>query len=329
MGQLLFITMDSTKIKTFKSFNFYLILYTILVIVWGAWVRISHSGDGCGASWPLCHDEFIPVAATEGKTWVEYLHRVTSGIYGIIIFVQFFWGRKLFAKAHPVQFWLWMSLIFTITEALLGAKLVLFELVGDNQSIFRVIAMTLHLVNSMILTAAIASVWYFSEHSFVKTPMKFKLVNISQRVLILSFVVPFLVVGATGAWAALASTLYPSESFIASLMKELAPDSHFLMSLRTFHPVFGTILGAGLILLLIVLKSEKTSAQIEKYQKQLRFLILAQIFVGYLTLFLVSPIKLKFIHLILAHGSWIVLILWLHSLRYQAPRSDIKSPDKI
>ncbi len=321
--------MNPHKIKTFKSFNFYLILYTLLVIVWGAWVRISHSGDGCGASWPLCHNELVPMGAPEGKTWVEYLHRVTSGIYGIIIFVQFFWGRKLFDKSHPLQFWLWMSLIFTITEALLGAKLVLFELVGANQSAFRVVAMTLHLVNSMILTASIASVWYFSENSFVRTPMKFKLISISERVLTLSFVGSFLVVGATGAWAALASTLYPSESFIASLMKELAPDSHFLTSLRTFHPVFGTVLGAGLILLLIVLKSENSSERIEKYQKQLRFLILAQIFVGYLTLFLVSPIKLKFIHLILAHGSWIVLVLWIHSLRFQAPRSDIKSPDKI
>lgn len=314
--------MEQKQIQTFQKFSYYLIFYTLLVIVWGAWVRISHSGDGCGASWPLCHDQLVPLQTeTVGKTWIEYLHRLTSGLYGVVVLVQFFWGRKIFEKDHPILFWLWMSLGFMISEALLGAGLVLLGLVGNDESVGRVSIMTLHLLNSMILTASVASVWNFSKSSFIRSQLAFEKIKVSPKILISAFVIPFLVVGATGAWAALSSTLFPSQSFIESIMKEFAPDSHFLISLRTLHPIFGTILGAGLILLLILLKPMQINEEIRQRQKTLQYLILAQIFIGYLTMFLVSPIKLKFIHLILAHSSWIFLVLWVHSLRYQINKS--------
>ena len=68
-------------------------LFTIVVILWGAWVRISHSGNGCGDHWPLCGGEFIPTSAN-AKTWVEYTHRMMSGLYGLIVIYCFFIFRK-------------------------------------------------------------------------------------------------------------------------------------------------------------------------------------------------------------------------------------------
>jgi len=74
-----------------------LLFYTLLVILWGAWVRISHSGDGCGDTWPLCHGQMIP-EAQQGKTWVEYSHRMMSGLFGLLILALFFNVRKHFSK---------------------------------------------------------------------------------------------------------------------------------------------------------------------------------------------------------------------------------------
>ena len=35
--------------------------YLVFVILFGAWVRITHSGAGCGAHWPTCNGDIIPL----------------------------------------------------------------------------------------------------------------------------------------------------------------------------------------------------------------------------------------------------------------------------
>ena len=146
----------------FRSFAFYLLLYTVLVILWGAWVRISHSGDGCGDTWPLCNGQLIP-EAQRGKTWVEYGHRLMSGIYGLVV-IYFWWvSRQVFERGHFARRAAGLTLFFTITEALLGAKLVLFGLVTTNDTPYRALIMALHQLNSFMLTGAagvaVASAW--------------------------------------------------------------------------------------------------------------------------------------------------------------------------
>ena len=39
------------------------LLYNILVILWGAVVRATGSGAGCGSHWPLCNGEVLPRTA--------------------------------------------------------------------------------------------------------------------------------------------------------------------------------------------------------------------------------------------------------------------------
>ena len=54
-----------------------------IVLLMGATVTNTGSGEGCGKSWPLCHGEFIPEYAFE--TMVEYSHRLVTGIEGLLI----------------------------------------------------------------------------------------------------------------------------------------------------------------------------------------------------------------------------------------------------
>jgi len=54
-----------------------------IVLLMGATVTNTGSGEGCGTSWPLCHGEFIPEYAFE--TMVEYSHRLVTGVEGLLI----------------------------------------------------------------------------------------------------------------------------------------------------------------------------------------------------------------------------------------------------
>ena len=70
--------------KNFQRLNYFNLALAFFIILWGAWVRLSGSGAGCGDHWPLCNGEVIPLAPSL-KTLIEYVHRLTSGIFGILL----------------------------------------------------------------------------------------------------------------------------------------------------------------------------------------------------------------------------------------------------
>lgn len=276
------ISFEESPSEKFQTLSKWLVFYTLLVIIWGAWVRISHSGDGCGQSWPLCHGQLIP-EAQQGKTWVEYLHRLTSGFFGIFVFFLFLKARKVYEKSHPVRMWARWSLIFTITEALLGAKLVLFKLVADNDSYLRTFAMALHLLNSLALTASIFLTYDLSagenwlkwkdlnkrfltedqslnQMSFpiaIKNHFQtfFKSIWHPQKA-VKFFVIIFAVLGTTGSIAALANTLFPSSSLLEGLNEDFNENSHYLIRWRLLHPLLGIMGGCSLAFLFRYLSQE-------------------------------------------------------------------------
>jgi len=43
-----------------KSFAWFTLAYNIAFVLWGAYVRATGSGAGCGSHWPLCNGEFLP-----------------------------------------------------------------------------------------------------------------------------------------------------------------------------------------------------------------------------------------------------------------------------
>src|SRR5689334_1905422 len=62
-----------------SRFAWFVVAYNVAVVVWGAYVRATGSGAGCGSHWPLCNGEFLP-SAPQTKTAIEFTHRVTSGL---------------------------------------------------------------------------------------------------------------------------------------------------------------------------------------------------------------------------------------------------------
>ncbi len=286
-------------IQKLRPILFLTVIYTILVILWGAWVRISHSGDGCGDTWPLCHGQLIP-DAERAKTWVEYGHRLMSGLYGILVFFIFLWTRKVFPEDHRSRKYGRWLLLFCILEALLGANIVLFKLVGTNDTFFRGLVIGVHQVNSLLLTGVAALLLLTSSETTVRPPLTFP----GQAYVKYGL---FLLVAMAGAWAALSSTLFPADSFAESLNKEIAEGAPLMMRMRSLHPILALIFGTYICVWLYKNISLAQGFLKNAYLQTCALWALA-ILVGIFTLLLASPLVLKIGHLLLAHVLWISLL---------------------
>ena len=148
------------KSAKYTSFAWFVAFYNLLVVLWGAVVRATNSGAGCGSDWPVCQGEIIP-SLENTKTLIEYIHRLSSGLALILVLVLLLWGWKLSQKDQRLRKILQLSFIFLLLEALLGAGLVIFNLVAENVSLARALYITLHLANTSILLGLLfLSAWW-------------------------------------------------------------------------------------------------------------------------------------------------------------------------
>src|SRR5215212_415734 len=74
----------------------------MLVIIWGAFVRASGSGAGCGSHWPLCQGEVIP-RPQQIETVIEFSHRLSSGLALLAVVTLVIWGFRAYPKGHGVR----------------------------------------------------------------------------------------------------------------------------------------------------------------------------------------------------------------------------------
>lgn len=309
------------KHKTFSHLILGLIGYSLIVFLWGAWVRISGSGDGCGEHWPLCHGVLFPDSSLV-KLWIENFHRISTKAYGFFVMGLIFMAFRWFPKGHASRLWICWTFFFTLIEGLIGAIIVLKGFVADDESPQRAILIAIHLSNTFLLMAALCFTWwsaradlyFWSARSVFQKGASF-------------FLLALLSVGATGALAALSTTLFPSDSLIQSFVRDFSEDSHFLLQIRILHPVFAFgFLVAGFVWGSQILNSESRPEVLNWTRVFLCFLVVT-FFIGVLTLGLLSPTVLKLVHLLFAHGLWISLILVLCALG-ASPKTNSKLKTK-
>lgn len=276
------------------------VVYTLLVILWGAWVRVSFSGDGCGDHWPLCQGRVMP---TSGGTelWVELTHRITSALCGVIAIAFVVLARRAFAPGHPARRAAVVTLVFVLVEGLLGAALVKLRLVAHDTSIERAYVMALHLCNTFALLSACVAV---AERSRVEPPRhrvdRKHLVELGVGFLAL------LLVGTTGAVTALGDTLFPSQGFRAGFVADFDPSSHPFLQLRAFHPIFALATSAFLV---YTGASRLTVSPPELRRGYLLLLgvVVIQVGTGFANMLLGAPASLQIIHLLFADSIWVLL----------------------
>lgn len=279
--------------------------WNLLVIGWGAFVRASGSGAGCGAHWPLCDGEVAPRAPSTERL-IEWTHRATSGLAllaGIVLVATAFRERP---RRDPARRAAVASLLFLLAEAALGAGLVLFELVADDASATRALVMVLHLVNTFFLLGALALTVHFADDPRPLRAGDRATVRWGAAALGL-----LALAGASGAIAALGDTLFPSHTLVGGFRDDLSPTAHFLLRLRVLHPALATAAAVAVVLLSARLLGRAAEAPTTRRARWASGLALAQLGVGVVNLALLAPIALQLAHLLLADLVWIATALAL------------------
>jgi heme A synthase len=290
--------------RRFTQFAWGVLAYNILVILWGAYVRASFSGDGCGQHWPLCNGQVIP-QASQVKTLVEFAHRISSGISAILVLVMLVWSLRAFPKGHLARLGAKISLAFIVVESLLGAGLVLFRLVAGNTSAERAVAGGIHLINTLLLLGAITlTAWWAGGGRAIRLRGQG-----AVGWMLVAGLVSVLILGASGAITALGDTLFPTDSLSAGFAQDLDPTQHFLIRLRFWHPLLSIVTGIYLLVISQIISRRRPSEGTRMGATLLLLLFLAQLGVGSINLALLAPISLQIIHLLMADLVWVALVL--------------------
>ncbi|HEX2163720.1 MAG TPA: COX15/CtaA family protein, partial [Thermoanaerobaculia bacterium] len=239
---------DPGRADRFRRLAWGVVGYNLLVVAWGAFVRATGSGAGCGSHWPLCNGEVVP-RSPSAETLIELSHRLTSGLDGLLVAALVVLAFRWFPRRHPVRTAAGLAFVFLLVEGAIGAGLVLFEMVAANESLARAWWMAAHLVNTFVLLAwlTLTAVWAQpgAAAGGRRLPLSFAARDPAAWLLGGGFVA-MLVLGASGAVAALGDTLFPAASFREGLAQDLAPGAHLLVRLRALHPALA--LGAGVYL---------------------------------------------------------------------------------
>ena len=292
------------KLSRLAIYAWGVLILNLGVILWGAFVRASGSGAGCGGHWPLCNGEAIP-RTPQIATMIEFTHRLSSGLALILIIGLFGWVFRTYARGHIIRRAASFSLLFIFVEALVGAGLVLFELVAYNASIARAIVMALHLMNTFLLLGALTlTAWWISGGR----PVRLRGQGLISWVLGIGLV-SMLVLGASGGVTALGDTLFPARSLAEGLQQDFSPTAHILIRLRLFHPLIAVSVGIYLIIAGAINTRLRPGAVTKRLARLLTVLYLVQLGAGAFNVALQAPIWLQLVHLLLSDLIWITLVL--------------------
>ena len=277
--------------------------FNVAVVLWGAFVRATGSGAGCGNKWPNCGGNVLGASAN-AKTIIEFTHRITSGVALLMVVVLLLWCWRATSKGNRARYSAVLATAFLANEALLGAALVLLGHVARDQSAGRILFLCLHFGNTLLLIASLAltAAWLQSGSK------KFMLIR--KRAQMNAVVVGLLAVlgiGMTGTVAALGDTLFPATSLRASVLQDFASDSPGLLHFRLVHPVLAVI--AGVYVIWLVLKNWSGRTRRSRTSVVVIILLFTQIGIGFLNVLLLAPVWLQILHLLVADSIWISLVL--------------------
>ena len=286
------------------KFSWGVLAYNVCVIVFGAFVRATGSGAGCGSHWPLCNGVLLQRAPAI-ETVIEYTHRISSGITLILVVALIVWVWRSYPKGDALRKVSGLIGLFIITESLLGAGLVLFELVQHNASLARAVSMIGHLMNTFLLLASlIITSWWLT----VGKPGQWK-VDHRARILSAIGVLGLFLLGASGAITALGDTLFPAASLAEGLRQDVDPAAHFLLRLRIFHPIIAVVVGTYAAGFGLWLRRSRHDPKLSLISTALAGLVGLQLILGGLNVLLLAPVWLQLLHLLITTLIWLCFVL--------------------
>lgn len=293
--------------RALRGFAWTVLAYNVAVIVWGAAVRATGSGAGCGDHWPLCNGNVLlhhPGIAT----LIEFAHRASSGVALLAVIALVIWSFRATPKYHAARFWSATALILTLNEAILGALLVLLGLVANNRSIARTFYFGLHFTNTLLLLAALALAAHFLSRAagFMRGSAELRTPLVAAAGLLAT-----LATGVMGSLAALGDTLYPTHNLWAALTEDFSANSSWLLRIRWIHPALAVVAGAFLVWLVIRNLPPNSIGQTPNRPLALTVLglLCVQFALGFADVTLLAPLSLQLAHLFVADLLWISLVI--------------------
>jgi heme A synthase len=292
--------------RRFAAYAWFVTALTLAVILWGAFVRASKSGDGCGAHWPLCNGSVMP-DASQTKTLVEFAHRATSGVAFLLVVGLCVWAFRAFRRGHAVRAAAAASGFFIVTESLIGAGLVLLRLVGGNASVARAVYLSVHLVNTFLLVAALALTAWWAARGVAERPRLFEFFRGRLGLAMLGS----LALGVSGAVAALGATLFSEGGGASVDVEGMSTSARLLFSLRNYklHPALALLVGGYLIYFALSTLKGGGELWVRRWARAVVALVAVQFAAGLLNAALLAPVWLQIVHLLLADLLWLALVL--------------------
>lgn len=293
-------------LNRFAKFAWGVLAFNVLVIIWGAFVRATGSGAGCGQHWPSCQGDVIPFAPAI-ETVIEFTHRLTSGTAFILVVVMLMWAFKSYPAGHIVRRGAGFSMLFMIAETLVGASLVLFGWVAYNQSTIRAVVMAIHLINTFLLMASITlTAWWASGGQ----PAQLKGQGGLGTAIGIGFL-GILVLGASGGVTALGDTLFPAGSLTEGIAADFSSTAHFLVRLRVYHPVIAVLVGVYNIVVMVVYNAGRGTSQTRVFAKAFISIFVLQLIFGAFNVVLLAPVWMQLTHLFITDMLLIVYTLFV------------------
>ncbi len=306
----------NTAQKRFAWLAWAALAFNIPVILWGAYVRVSYSGDGCGAHWPFCNGQALPQQMTK-PTIIEFTHRMMTSVDTVLMIALVALAFWAFPKRHAVRRYAVASLVFLFVEALLGAGLVIFRLVARDQSAGRVWYLSAHLTNTMLLLATLTlTAWLATE-----AVSRFRIRDAMPGLLWAGLMT--VLVSITGTVTALGDTLFPSATLMEGVRRDLSSESPVLLRLRVAHPAIAIAGAAFVIWMALTFMRSSSSERGRQAGMRLVGLCFVQLFVGAANLSLLAPVWMQLMHLLIADVVWIAMVLAIaeSALETRAPET--------
>ncbi len=278
------------------------VFYNVLVILWGALVRATGSGAGCGNHWPLCNGQVIPVSPG-AHTAIEFTHRMMTGGSTLLVVGLLVWTLRSTVRGMAARGFAIASTVLLLNEALLGALLVKLGYVADNQSVGRMVVLSIHLSNTLLLVAGLTLT-----ARMLGTGQQWAELRRRREIgVAMCGLVATILVGVSGSMAALGDTLFPAPNLAAALAQDFAANSPWLLRLRLVHPVSAVV--AGVFVVWLVLRSGEPGLRLDGAAKAVMVLLGAQFVLGIADVLLLAPAWMQILHLLGADLFWVALVV--------------------
>jgi len=283
----------------FRKFATFALIYNLLVVAWGVFLRAGNYGDGCGNHWPLCGDTNTPLMGTLAR-WIEGSHRISTALCGPIAIALVWLAWRQFPRGHFGRKAAIGALGMTLFEGGVGAYLVKNELVTQNDSVGRAVIMSIHSVSTFLLVGSLA-VLALATRGW--RPISFRQQGSVLSILAMGFF-GLIVLGISGAVSALAHQIHKVDNVLEAAMRA---DTHWMVRLQPLHPLIAVSVTLYIFLAVGLISHLRPDANVATAGRWLMGTFAIQIVVGPLNILFDAPIVMQMVHLVLADINFLAL----------------------